>query len=158
MGPKVSNSQIPKTKQFHDVCSNVLTLHKDLRNVARRMSFMFSSAFFICLFFSDKCCVFSPNCCFIRTGSTAFEVLQRTPEYCTGLYVRICVCARARTHARACVCACMCVFTVANRQFSLQIPSLSRCDPFAKMTQFCTKLRQNWSLRRPLKALEISKT
>ena len=47
---------------------------------------------------------------------------------------------------------------VENPQFSLQIPAFSRCDPFSKITPFFTKLCQNWSLRRPLKPLQISKT
>ena len=46
---------------------------------------------------------------------------------------------------------------VENPQFSLQITAFSRCDPFSKITPFFTKLCQNWSLRRPLKPLEISK-
>ena len=46
---------------------------------------------------------------------------------------------------------------VENLQFSLQIQSFSRCDPFSKIIPFFTKLRQKWSLRRPLKPLKISK-
>ena len=46
---------------------------------------------------------------------------------------------------------------VENLQFSLQIQAFSRCDPFSKITPFFTKLCQKWSLRRPLKPLEISK-